>query len=322
MPEPAPSLSIIIPNYNGAALLRQNLPAVVAALLEYPGPGRLIVVDDASSDESCTVPSGISPVIELLRHPENRGFAEAIWSGVAASDSELLVFLNSDVRPDADFLQPLVRHFADPSVFSVGPLILDERGRLAEETWRCYHLHRGKFRALKRRGQVPPGPRPTLFNSGGSMVLRRSQFLALGGFAPIFKPFYGEDSDLGMRAWRRGWRSLVEPAGRVVHDHSHSSIQSNVPSARVQRIRRRNRFLLEWIHLPTEDLLFRLLPAYLLQACMRLVRLDCIYFAGLSGALRRIPEVLRARREIAASATRDFWGVMEEIRNAERATGD
>lgn len=316
-----PPVTVIIPNFNGARLLANNLPSVIQAAAAYPGDCGIIVVDDKSSDDSIAVLNAEFPGVRLIAHEANQGFAEAIHSGVAAAATELLVFLNSDVRPDPDFLAPLIAHFDKPEVFSVTPWVVDGAGRPTDESWRCYRIRRGRFRAVKSHGFRPKTTVETLFCSGGSMAVRKSMFLALGGFLPIFKPFYSEDSDLGMRAWRRGWRSLFEPSCRVIHDHRGSSINSNVPSVRVRRIRRRNQFILEWLHLPARDIWLSLVPGYLAQGLGRLIRLDWVYFAGLWAALRLLPEVLARRRGIEETSVLGLWEAMGSIERA-MARGD
>ena len=309
-------VALIIPNYNGAALLRANLPSVLAAAGNYPGGCEVIVVDDASTDDSIVVLEREFPQVHLLRHAENRGFAAAIHTGVQAARAEFLIFLNSDVRPDADFIEPLAHHLCIPEVFSVTPLIVDGRGEVTEEAWRCYGLRRGRLRLIPLHGRVPPHWVETGFASGGSMALRKSLFVELGGFAPIFQPFYSEDSDLGLRAWRRGWVSRFEPGCRVVHDHVGSSINTQVSSFRVRRIRRRNQFLLEWIHLPARDLFGALLPGYLLQILGRLLRLDMAYFGGLAAALWQLPQALTLRAKIAKTQRMGFWDIMSRVENS------
>lgn len=53
----------------------------------------------------------------------------------------------------------------------------------------------------------------SLFASGGSVALKKTMFLKLGGFLPLYKPFYSEDMDLCTRAWMRGWQTLLENPG-------------------------------------------------------------------------------------------------------------
>jgi GT2 family glycosyltransferase len=317
-PPSLPPVTVVIPNYNGAHLLRRNLPAVLTAAAAYPGGCAVVVVDDGSQDGSAAEVRAEFPGVRLVEHPVNRGFAEAVHSGVAAAESELLVFLNSDVRPEPDSFAPLARHFAAPEMFAVAPLVLEEEGGVNPVSWRCYGIERGRFRPLKWRfDPEQAAPRKSLFASGGSVMLRKSMFEALGGFAPIFKPFYSEDFDLGLRAWRRGWTTLFDPASRVVHGKS-GSIKENVARNRIRAVRIRNHFLLEWMHVPTRDLLLRLLPGYALQSLTRLVTGNVAYFQGLSGALKRLPEAWRLRAAIERQSTRGFWDILAEVERSAR----
>ena len=45
------------------------------------------------------------------------------------------------------------------------------------------------------------------------------KFLELGGFDEILAPFYLEDTDLGYLAWKRGWKTMYQPASIVYHEH-------------------------------------------------------------------------------------------------------
>ncbi len=308
-----PAVSLVIPNFNGARLLGANLPAVLAAAAHYPGDCEIIVVDDGSTDDSVARLTREFPGVRLVQHAVNRGFAEAVHSGVEVAANECLVLLNSDVRPDADFIAPLIRHLQVPDVFAVAPLIVDGQGRPTDESWRGYEIRRRRLRPLKLGGRLPDRAVPTLFASGGSMAVRKSRFQALGGFHPIYQPFYWEDIDLGLRAWRRGWRSLFEPGCRIVHDHSDSSIKRHVRAARIQRIGRRNKFLFEWIHLSPEALR-QVIPGYAVQALTRLLRLDFVYLGGLYAALRRLPEVSALRRELAATSCLDYQAIVDTVR--------
>ncbi|CAI8944530.1 glycosyltransferase family 2 protein [Methylocaldum szegediense] len=309
-----PPVTLIIPNYNGAHLLRRNLPFVMAAAAAYPGACPIVVVDDGSGDGSAEMLRGEFPSIRVVAHKANRGFAEAIRSGVDAAESEFLIFLNSDVRPREDFIAPLIRHLARADVFSVSPLVLDEDGRVNPVSWRCFRIRRGRLRSVRWRFDDlnPEVPTESLFASGGSVALRKSMFEALGGFLPLYKPFYSEDFDLGLRAWKRGWRTLLEPASRVMHERK-GSISENVAARRVGKTRVRNRFLLEWTHMPGRDLALYLMPGYLLQLIGRLARLDLLYVEGFLAALRRLPEALRVRAEIRRHQVLDFWRIVDSV---------
>ena len=117
-------VSIIIPNFNGEQILPRALTSVTEAARAYEGKNEIIVVDDASRDSSTALISQNFPDINLIRHENNRGFAEAVHSGVKAAEYPIILLLNSDVYPERDFLAPLMRWFHREDTFSVSPLIL------------------------------------------------------------------------------------------------------------------------------------------------------------------------------------------------------
>lgn len=315
---PRRDVTLVIPNYNGRALLERNLPAVQRAMAAYPGASDLVVVDDASTEPGLEHVIAAYPWVHWRRHESNQGFSRAIATGVAVARSDYLVLLNSDVAPAEDFLQPLLAPLEDPDVFAVSPLIVDERGEPLRASWNRYRFAGGRLREipwkLDEALRVAP-PLPTLFASGGSMAVRRSYFLELGGFAELFRPFYVEDLDLGVRAWRHGWRVLFEPRSRVVHQQD-GAIRSTVRRSRVKRVQRRNRLLFEWSHLPLPRLLFYRGPYYLKQLAGRALRGDRDYVAGFAAALARLGDARRHRRHVREISVIDFEGVLAKLGQA------
>ena len=295
-------VTIIIPNFNGAHLLRRNLPSVIEAANHYTGGASILVVDDGSSDDSLQVLKQEFPQVRVIVHLENRGFAEAVRSGVYAAETEYLLLLNSDVQPAADSIQPLIEYFEDATVFSVCPCVFDEDGKLDRHAWNVRRYCHGSLKLVPWKLENAREKRrhsrlKTLYASGGSMLVRKSMFEALGGFHPLFKPFYSEDYDLGLRAWRRGWASYFEPESRMTHQ-KRGAIKENVNRNRVKRIRRRNNYLLEWIHMPLWRLLLVILPMTILQLLGELILLDRVNVAGFFTAIPHIPAVLAERRKL------------------------
>src|SRR5882672_8588422 len=124
------NISIIIPNYNGEKILPKNLPHVLSAAKEYKkGTVEIIIPNDPSTDKSKEV---IAEFIDSLKgsdiigktvdntRKEESGFSKNVSRGVALATGDILVLLNSDVRPHKDFLAPLLAHFTDEKVFGVG----------------------------------------------------------------------------------------------------------------------------------------------------------------------------------------------------------
>lgn len=312
-------ITVVIPNYNGAHLLRKNLPSVIEALKLYLGDSSIVVVDDGSVDDSLTVLNQEFPQVEVVVHDENKGFAEAIHTGVNAAKTELLFLLNSDVEVEHNIFMPLVAYFDSPDTFSVNPLILDEQGQNKRHSWNLRHIKSGRLKlqdwnlanALQRRAKGDW--LPAAYAHGGSFMVRRSMFLALNGFHPIFKPFYSEDYDLGLRAWRRGWSSYFDPTVSIVHQ-SVGSIKSTKKMDYVKCIRRRNRYILEWMHMPRANLIFCTIPATLFQLLGEVFILDKVNLKGFYLALKKIPNVISARKEINANQKQSLMDVLENFK--------
>lgn len=109
----------------------------------------IIVVDDGSSDESLIVLEQQFPNVEVVAHENNRGFAEAVHSGVHVANTELLFLLNSDVQLNANCLEPLADYFNESDVFSVCPLILNEKGIVTRHSWNRRQFKYGNLKPME-----------------------------------------------------------------------------------------------------------------------------------------------------------------------------
>jgi GT2 family glycosyltransferase len=297
------SVSIIIPTWNGADLLNAYLPSVMEAKANYRGKVEVIVVDDASTDGTVRLLQEDFPAIRAVVHKYNRGFGQACRSGAKAAAGPILIFLNSDVKATPDFIDPLAACLEDPDAFAASPLIFDDKGNLSNATISIPYFRRGKIRyrpfppgLLLHTAATLPSPWYTLFPIGAAFAVDRARFLELGGFDDLFSPFYYEDTDLGFRAWRRGWKCIVEPEARVTHYHT-GTIARSFKRVRVRAIRKRNRLIYLWKNLTTPRLLRQHLIFQLLRVCYRPFCLDWMILAATVLALPKYSAAMRRRRE-------------------------
>jgi GT2 family glycosyltransferase len=91
-------ISVVIPNYNGAALLPQIIPALYEALAQVNLPHEVIISDDASVDGSTAYIRENFPQIILIENKINAGFPPTINKGIFAAQYGLVLLLNSDVK--------------------------------------------------------------------------------------------------------------------------------------------------------------------------------------------------------------------------------
>jgi GT2 family glycosyltransferase len=103
----------------------------------------------------------------------------------------------------------------------------------------------------------------------------------------LYKPFYWEDTDMGFRAWKRGWQVLWAPECKCVHDHQKSVIANNFTKEFVMATAQRNQFLFIWKNISDFGFLINhllRLPYYLLK-----------YPGPVSKALLLLPTAMRSR---------------------------
>ena len=285
--------TFVLPNYNGQALLERFLPSVLAAA----GEARVLVVDDASTDDSVAFLRAQFPTVDVLPLERNVGFAKAANKGIEAADNEIVALLNTDVQPEKGFLPPLLRALADPRVFASVPRIRRPLDGGVAESAISGEFRRGLFR-LGFQGDAPfeahQEPFPTLYPVGAAAIMRRQVFLELGGFDPLFRPYYWEDADLGYRAWKVGYRVLCVPESVV--DHYAGTISATQARARVVLAQDMNRFLFTWKNIHD----WRWTLAHWLALGPHCAVSLCTgrggFVRGLAAALPRLPEALRARR--------------------------
>lgn len=276
----AKKISIIIPNFNGKSLLSKNLPIVIKNCPNC----EIIVVDDASSDDSVKYVTNNFPQVKIFANERNLGFAKTANRGVEESKGELVAIINSDVAPRKNSVTAVGSYFDDQHVFAVGLCDLShEKNKL---------IKRGRGGAKFKRGFVEHfaiaiKQGETFWVSGGSGVFDRGKFLELGGFDPVFAPFYWEDIDLSFRAAKRGFKSFFEPKAQVDHFHEKGAIRKTNQPFFIKIVSYRNQFLFVWKNIDDYFLLIQhilWLPYHFTKAALSL---DFTFLLGFLWAIAR-----------------------------------
>jgi len=166
-----------------------ELARCLAGLARAP---RVIVVDDASRDPAAIARIAAEAGARVLRRPVNGGPGAARNTGLAAADTPLVAFLDSDCVPSPGWLDVLLPYFADPAVGAAAPRIVPhERGRtwLARYEGASSTLDMGAHASIVRPGSRVP------YVPGAALVVRKAA--AGTGFAEDMR--VGEDVDF---VWR------------------------------------------------------------------------------------------------------------------------
>lgn len=278
------SISIIIPCWNSEALLKKNLPSVLAAAKK--AGARVIVVDDHSQDSSVDYLESLKSEITLLKNEKNLGFGETVNRGVSYAKSDLVSLLNTDVRPASNCFVNARKYFVDKTVFAVGFNSNEGSMRVSWDRG-LFHHFRGDNTTI------------SLWASGGQALFDRSKYLELGGMDELYKPFYWEDTDLGYNAWKRGWKVLWGADCHCVHDHRVSVIGNNFEKDQVFKTAQRNQFLFIWKNISDRRLLLShlfYLPLYLFK-----------YPKTVFSALKLLPNALASRKKLSP-----YWKLSDQ----------
>ena len=120
------SIWVLIPNYNGAAIILETIDkALIALQTSGIKDFEIIVSDDASTDDSVSVIKNHKPSVILVTSAQNSGFAGNVNRGMQLAKKELVLILNSDLHLSEGYFRPLLKLFDFPRVFGVMGLIQD-----------------------------------------------------------------------------------------------------------------------------------------------------------------------------------------------------
>ena len=296
-----PRTVAVVPSYCSWENLERHLPPLLEELRPVGVP--IVVSDDASPDDTANRVVKAFPEVTLLRRDANGGFGENCNWAIGQVEAERVLLLNADVCVRPGFLQPLEAALAG-DVFAVSAVAVGGDGGV-EDGARLGRMKRGLLRWQRLDLDALGGTHVSAYPVGAHVLLDRARFLELGGFDPLYRPYYWEDVDLGYRAWKRGWRVLVEPASHVEHRREGSDIERTQGVDHVDGINVRNRLLFHWANLHDPGLFWgRHVAPLVWKTLTGWLALDARYYRALRGAFGRRGEARAARRRNRAAATR------------------
>jgi GT2 family glycosyltransferase len=318
------SISVVIPNYNGKELLEANLPTVYHALqtsgiTDY----EVIISDDASSDNSVEFIKKNYPDILLVENAVNKGFSGNTNTGIFKAGKELILILNSDVVLTTEYFKPLLPYFDKPDTFGVMGLITSIGSDKIQDGAKYPDYSFGYINSFKNYLCTGQSSLYTLFLSGANALVDRAKTVELGAFSELYNPYYNEDVDLGLKAWRAGYKCYFEQ--KAVCKHPISSTIKKESSKKVKIISRRNKMYMHFIHLQNAELIYFLIISFF-NTLFRTLMLDinhlksyCLFLASLNKCRTAKASISTIQKKKGITVT--VRNVVDEIKKSIPATG-
>jgi GT2 family glycosyltransferase len=212
-----PLLSVIIPNWNGA----RHLPTCLGSLRRQTYPNlEVILVDNASSDESVTLVQHEYPEVVLLQLDRNLGLTGGINRGVQVARGEIIAPLNNDTEVSPAWAEALVTALLDhpdAGMAASKMLLFDQRDTIhsAGDAYGVdgIPINRGVWQ--KDQGQFDDDEY-IWGGCGGAVAYRRAMLDDIGLLdEDLF--MYCEDVDLNWRAQLAGYKCVFAPRAVVYH---------------------------------------------------------------------------------------------------------
>jgi len=231
-------LSVVILNYNVRYFLELCLQSVQAALKHIPS--EIIVIDNHSMDDSCTMIKAKFPKITLIENKDNIGFSKGNNQMLQVAQGEYVCILNPDIVVAENTFQNLLQFSEAKSkhLGIVGCRLIDGAGRFLPESKRNFPTVSVAFRKLIGKSKSYYANQVDEFTNaevevlpGALMFLKRSLYEDLKGFDENFF-MYGEDIDLSYRAKQLGYKNYYLGTSTVIHFKGESTIKNRTQSKR------------------------------------------------------------------------------------------
>jgi N-acetylglucosaminyl-diphospho-decaprenol L-rhamnosyltransferase len=202
--KPSQAYSVVVVSYNSQFWLEKHLPFYLEC-------NHLIIVDNASNDNTCDYVATVLPKAVMIRNSENRGFGAACNQGIAAAETAYVVLLNPDCICTHIALESLLSIAQTSKTTAiVAPQVLTKSGT-PEVSYRMGLM------AWKAKDNYPAqGLLCVEFVTGACFMMNKALIDSIHGFDEAYFMYY-EDEDLCLRLRKAGYNIIVEPASQVQH---------------------------------------------------------------------------------------------------------
>ncbi len=216
------NVAIVILNWNGVNYLKQFLSKVV----DYSGDCRIILADNASTDDSIEFVLENFPQVEIVMNDENGGFSKGYNDALKFINSEFYILLNSDIEVTPDWVLPLYETMQNPLVAGCQPKVLSyyDRNLFEHAGASGGYLDKNYFPFCRGRileqfekdeGQYD-GETEIFWATGAALMIRSELFHKVGGFDEYFFA-HMEEIDLCWRLKKQGFRFMAIPSSTIYH---------------------------------------------------------------------------------------------------------
>ncbi|WP_344914419.1 glycosyltransferase [Streptosporangium oxazolinicum] len=236
-----PPLAIVIVTYSSGEVVEGCLRSLDAALAG-AGPARVVVVDNASADDTVERVRRVAPEAEVIQTGRNAGFAAGVNAGIAAADGCDVLVLNPDIRLTPGSVLLLRQALALPGTGIAAPRLTGETGRLHLSLRRRPTVPRALGEALlggHTAGRIPAlgelvvdpaaygRPQTADWVSGAAWMVSRA---CLDALDPLDERYflYSEETEYMLRAGEAGFAVRYEPRAVAVHLGGEQSTSSRL----------------------------------------------------------------------------------------------
>jgi len=221
-----PLVSVVIPNWNGKEYLG---PCITSLRNQSYNNLEIIVVDNASADDSIEFLQKNFPEVKIIKHSKNLGFGAANNAGIRLARGNYIMMLNNDTRLEPNCIEELKKSIDKDEKYGAcaSKILLENENNLVDVAGIAVCLDGLSI----GRGRLENGDKfnkeeEVFFASDCACLYKKEMLNNIGLTNEIYDEdffAYADETDMGWRAQLAGWKCIYNPEAVVYHLHSASS---------------------------------------------------------------------------------------------------